>query len=443
MLNQESVKLNNLLNIEQVADLLGIKKSTVYSYTHYKTIPFVKIGRLVKFEVSKIQEWKDKMPSCDGKPLSDCGIRRIERKKQGFNSQQIVTTKPCNPSSDTNRKEVLMKGVYKTVNKSGTKYGMRFVDPSTGREKKQIVSASKDLAEKSLMDITLKIERKEFLGIEDKKPVKFADFVPRYIEYCRGNNSPLQAQHKESVIKRRFIPLFSNRKLTDIKSQEIEQYKLDRKNSGKVAPATINRELAVLKNLFTKAIEWGLAFDNPVKKIKFFKEPPGRLNYLTTSQMETLVNACVPHLKPIVITALNTGMRKGEILNLEWKDIDFANRKLIVQNSKNNAKRVLPINPTLYATLSDILRVGNKVFDSSNFRKSFDAAVLKSGLKGFRFHDLRHTFASFMAMSGCSLTALQTLMGHKDFKMTMRYSHFSEPYLDDAIAKIYKKQEQK
>ena len=116
----------------------------------------------------------------------------------------------------------------------------------------------------------------------------------------------------------------------------------------------MNRELALLKHLCTKAVEWGYLKANPLKSVKFLKEPPGRLRYLTREEMDPLLDACSPHLRPIVVTALNTGMHKSEILGLTWQDIDFGARTITVRQTKNNEPRVIPMNRTLYEELRQL-----------------------------------------------------------------------------------------
>lgn len=214
------------------------------------------------------------------------------------------------------------------------------------------------------------------------------------------------------------------------------QYKS--KRLEEVKPATVNRELACLKHLYNKAIDWGLVEQNPLKKVKLLKEPPGRIRYLSKEEIERLIANSSKHLKPIVIIALNTGLRKSEILNLKWDDIDFRNGYITVQQTKNNEKRVIPMNQTIRQILKELRRENDYLFPIKDCKKSFKTALIKSGIKDFRFHDLRHTFASYLAMSGCNLKTIQELMGHKDIKMTMRYAHLSKAHLEEAVEKLYK-----
>ncbi|MFA5034018.1 MAG: tyrosine-type recombinase/integrase [bacterium] len=433
MLNQESVKLNNLLNIEQVADLLGIKKSTVYSYTHYKTIPFVKIGRLVKFEVSKILEWKDKMPSCDGKPLSDCGIRKLRKENQGLNSQQVTTSKPCKPPSDTNIREVLMKGVYKIVNKSGVRYGIDYVDSASGKRVKRIVSLSKEKAEQMYRKIQVEMDEGKWPGTKRKAPL-FEDFVDTYLESCKNQDSRTHYVGKLQCLKKDAAKAFNGIRLDQISIAMIERFKNQRASA--VSNSTCNRGLSYLRHFFNKAIDYEYIKTNPCSKVKLFKEPPGRTRYLTREEIVLLLDNCAEEIKPIIIVALNSGMRKGEIFNLKWQDVDLQNRFISIQQSKSNTKRMIPINDAVYKVFDGLQKTNDKVFKVQNFRILFERAVNKAGIKDFTFHGCRHSFASHMAMSGANLTTIKELLGHASIKMTLRYAHLCNGYLGDAVKKL-------
>ena len=196
--------------------------------------------------------------------------------------------------------------------------------------------------------------------------------------------------------------------------------------------------------MYTEAIEWGHVRTNPAKGVKLLKEAPARIRYLQTEEIKTLLDACNDHIRPIVFTALNTGMRKAEILNLKWANVDLKNMKIIVNNAKNNKTRVIPINNSLYHELSGLRRSsnGSYVFADKNGRpygeikRSFASSLKRAEIKDFRFHDLRHTFGSYMVMQGVDIRTVQQLMGHKDIKMTMRYSHLSPEYVKEAIGRL-------
>jgi integrase len=143
----------------------------------------------------------------------------------------------------------------------------------------------------------------------------------------------------------------------------------------------------------------------------------------------------------IVIAAVCTGLRKGEIVHIKWNDIDFANRIIFIANTKNGEKREVPVNDFLTATLKSITKhesspyvfcdtEGKPYYD---FRKSFATALQKAEIKDFRFHDLRHTFASNLVMGGVDLATVRELLGHKSIEMTLRYSHLSQDHKSRAV----------
>lgn len=311
-----------------------------------------------------------------------------------------------------------------------------------GRRKRKKIGPSKKLAEQVLKDVHLKIARGEYLGIYEEKKILFDEYAQQYLDYCKANKAASTYERRERLNIRLLTSAFKERYLFDITPHMIEKYKALRLQS--VTPASVNRELACLKHMFTKAIEWGYVKTNPAKGVKLLKEPPGRLRYLRPNEVESLLKACTSHIRPIVVTALNTGMRKSEILRLRWAEVDLENRKITVTNSKNNEVRVIPINQTLHKELTAIPRESDSkyVFCDQNghpvgdFKKAFSSALKRAGIVDFRFHDLRHTFGSQLVMQGVDLRTVQQVMGHKAIKMTMRYSHLSPEYVHEAMERL-------
>ncbi|MFC2157551.1 tyrosine-type recombinase/integrase [Acidobacteriota bacterium] len=275
-----------------------------------------------------------------------------------------------------------------------------------------------------------------------KKGITFERFTEIYLGYSKANKAhSTYWRHDRNNIKK-LLTSFQNFRLSDITPMMIETYKAKRRQ--KVSAATVNRELANLKNMFTMALEWGMAKSNPAKGVKRLKEPPGRIRYLRIEEIEVLVQACANHIKPIVIIAVNTGMRKGEILKLRWDCVDLRNRNVVILNSKNNESRIIPINKTLYNEFERLCgkKRGEYVFANpdgqpyGDIKKGFTGAVRRAGIEDFRFHDLRHTFASYLVMSGVDLRTVQQLLGHKDLKMTMRYSQLSSKHVQESIERL-------
>jgi len=177
------------------------------------------------------------------------------------------------------------------------------------------------------------------------------------------------------------------------------------------------------------------------------KEEGRRLRYLSKEEMRRLIDACPPHLKPIVILALNTGMRRKEILSLRWDQVNFKTGYIYLEKTKTGEKRQIPMNQTTYRLMFH-LKMKNQLKSPYVFfqkdkmeryvpykevKRSFSSACKKAGINDFRFHDLRHTFASQLVMAGASLKVVQELLGHKDITMTLRYAHLSPDYRKAAI----------
>ena len=192
--------------------------------------------------------------------------------------------------------------------------------------------------------------------------------------------------------------------------------------------------------MYTLAIKWSDAKKNPAAQVSLLEEPPGRTRFLTIEECRLLIQSCAEHLKPIVITALNTGMRLNELLNLTWDRIHIENVidpyiELVV--TKNNKNRFIPLNKDLINLLI-ILKSKNKdseyVFLSihgkplHSIRKPFQKTLQLAGILNFRFHDLRHTFASHFVMNDGDLLVLKDILGHSSMKMVERYTHLAAAY---------------
>jgi len=229
----------------------------------------------------------------------------------------------------------------------------------------------------------------------------------------------------------------------EISPAKIEDYIGSRIEDG-VANGTINRELTCLKRMFSLAIKWEDASNNPVKDVDFLKEPPGRTRFLSEDEARRLINVSSKHLQPIVITALNTGMRRNEILSLRWNQVNIDNvmePSIELIETKFQKKRFIPLNDTMVELLRNLRDENSKSSEPSEFvflskygkrllsvKKPFQYAKDKAGITDFRFHDLRHTFASHYVMNGGDLISLKEILGHTTMRMVERYSHLSSGY---------------
>ena len=202
--------------------------------------------------------------------------------------------------------------------------------------------------------------------------------------------------------------------------------------------------------MFTKAEEWEMVSEETLKrvrKVKLLQEDSGRLRFLSKEECRELIDTCkqykrLNHLTPIVIIALNTGMRREELLSLEWgKHVDLKHGFILLDRTKNGERREIPINQTVREVLQGIVRrmdspyvfidsKGKRYLDMKN---SFRTACDKAMIQDFRFHDLRHTFASHLVMAGVDIVTVSKLLGHKSLKMTMRYAHLAPEHKVNSV----------
>ena len=305
-----------------------------------------------------------------------------------------------------------------------------------GRLIREAVGESRKFAELILGKKRAEVREGRFLDVKKHAKIRFEDFADEYLETHSKLKKSYYTDCKIAGLLKKF---FGGKCLHEITSLDIEKFKTSR--IKEVKPATVNRALAVLKSMFNKAIAWGKADSNPFKAVKLFKENNQRLRFLEREDIPKLLANCCPHLKPIVILALNTGMRKGEILGLKWHDIDFKRDTIHLHDTKSGEGRDVPLNAMAKKTLIAVPKHPGSpyIFNDNNgnnygdIKKSFLTAVKKSDIIDFHFHDLRHTFASQLVMAGVDLNTVRELLGHKSIEMTLRYSHLSPDHKKRAV----------
>jgi integrase len=219
------------------------------------------------------------------------------------------------------------------------------------------------------------------------------------------------------------------------------------------APGTVNRYLSALSKAFSNAVkEWHWLADNPLRRVSKKTEPRGIVRYLSDKERAALLDACrKSEFRPlylVVLFALTTGMRRGELLGLRWQDIDLERHVAVLHNTKNGDRRSVPIVPEVAALLRERGRVrrldNDLVFASEGAGpvwpdKHWYAALKVAKIKDFRFHDLRHTAASYLAMSGASVPELAAVLGHRTLAMVKRYAHLSDQHTGAVVERMTRK----
>lgn len=297
------------------------------------------------------------------------------------------------------------------------------------------------------------------------KPKEFADvsFDDLLSHYELDVLSNLSNPNSARSAAKRIFSYFKGRSMRDIEAHEIKQYIAHRRSKGVkkdgtpgAAASTINKELGIFRGMVQYGIgTLGLYLPNVADKISC-SEPEGRLRWLTQEEAVRLINTAkairrAPHLADFIILALNTGMRKGEILNMERKRINLNERVLYLDSmhTKTRKRRTVPLNDAALAAvhrrlqwqqsrgiISDWLFChanGDRVVDIKN---SFATAVSKASIEDFRIHDLRHTAASWMVMNGVDIYSVRDVLGHLDITSTQRYAHLAPENLRAAVQAI-------
>jgi integrase len=231
-----------------------------------------------------------------------------------------------------------------------------------------------------------------------------------------------------------------------------------------VGPSTVNHDLRFLKCMLSRAAEWGYLSENPIAKVRGLKEPPARELFLSQAESNKLLELAQPHVRPVVRFALLTGCRRGEILGLTWDAVSLERRTIYLRDTKNNEARALPVGDDLLALLEArpkhvstdhvFTRYGKPLASLQGSWETARArlvAAVREGdaargipgdperaaeLEGFRFHDLRHTWASRQVAAGSDLYTLMKLGGWKTASMVGRYAHFAADYLRAAANRL-------
>jgi len=376
--------------------------------------------------------------------------------------------------------------VYGLKNKDGKiSWGVDYRNPVTGQRIVQIIGTNKKQAADALAKVRQEMVlfrsygEKEYFEranniVED---ISFGEMTQKYLEHARVEKKSADRDRRSlETLGNYLVPPGRKTRLVDMRlsaitEKIIEDYKRERIKQIKcvskdllekkyIKPATVNREMSCLKHMMNLAVRWKYAYHNPVRNVKLFKENNARVKCLEQSQIDSLLGACdsmkkATYLKPIIIVAINTGMRKGEILRLKWKDVDFSNGLLYISISKNGESGYIPMNSTVQKTLKDLRPASNKANDDilseyvfkfrgkllKDIRTAFEETLRRAGISDFVFHDLRHVFASHLVMNGIDLVSVKELLRHKTIAMTMRYAHLDPKHKMEAVETLYKKKD--
>jgi site-specific recombinase XerD len=292
---------------------------------------------------------------------------------------------------------------------------------------------------------------------EKGQPIPFEEFADEYLTNWSSVEKKPSSYGRDKYSAEHLKKYFGRKPITEITRRDVERYVGKRKktligpkdNRRPLRPATVNRELCCLKNMLRKAVDWEYIPTNPAWGVKQSKENPPEFEFLTLEEADRVVKVCASHIKTFLILALNTGMRRGELFSLEWRDVDAnkgQNGIITLRDTKNNETRHIPMNNRVREVLANhprriingkkcpLILCNEEGKSYVNLRGSFETALVNAEItKHLRIHDLRHTFASHLTMKGIDLRTVAKLLGHRDIKVTMRYAHLAPDHLQAAV----------
>ena len=317
--------------------------------------------------------------------------------------------------------------------------------------RKSTGTSEKKLAEKIYAKVQTQVIEGKWFEFDGARQHTFDEMMEKYMREYSSIHKAKSSYGKDKSLLEHLNLSFSGLSLYQIAPRTISDYKTGRLIQGS-SPASVRNELRLLSHAFNIALkQWEWIKDNPVSKVSF-KELKARTidRWLTLEEEKKLLSAVSGklngHLGDIVIVALNTGMSQEEILNLTWQQIDLFRRTLITTRQKTKSTRTIPLNETIVSLLKQKMKVrpingGDHVFfngagnriDAGKLKSKFIRSVKESGIKHFRFHDLRHTFATRLVQRGVDLYKVAKLLGHKDITTTQRYAHHYPESLRDGV----------
>jgi site-specific recombinase XerD len=338
-----------------------------------------------------------------------------------------------------------IRGVYEKVPGSGIWY-IHFYDQHGRRHREKVGPKSLAIAAYQRRKSDIRIGK--FFPEQIKpKTVLFDHLAADALEYSRQNRVAA-GQYNDELQMKVLLSWFRRRPADSITSQDIER-RLETLSEKGRAPATFNHYRALLNLCYSLGMRNGKVKVNPVRGVPKKTENNERTRHASPEEEKAIraeIREACPEHEPELDLALHTGMRRAEQYKLRWDNIDLNRGMITIPLSKHGKKRHIPVNSVALGALMDLARLRKKASPfvvpgrakvrKKDQREWFEDAVEAAGVKDFKWHDLRHTFASRLVMAGVDLRTVQELMGHRTIAMTVRYSHLATSHLNEAIERL-------
>jgi integrase len=276
----------------------------------------------------------------------------------------------------------------------------------------------------------------------------FKDVAIQWLElYVKNNNKPSEYINRGNVLRYTLLPYFDNKDINTITSYHIELFKSYLLSERKIVAKSVNNYLSILNGCLKYAKETGVL--NELPRVKWLKLPPQNHDFLTEEETELLLQHATGMWHDIILLAVRTGLRFGELIALQWKDVNFEEKLIVVQRNvargfigtpKNNRTRTIPLCSSVLEMLANrkrdnefVFHRNGKILEYKSCHYWLNKYSKYAGLRKIGWHVLRHTFATRLAVNGAVLLAVRDLLGHQDIKTTQRYAHPTLPILQTAI----------
>jgi integrase len=330
-------------------------------------------------------------------------------------------------------------GIYQREDRDG--FWITWTDAQGRRRRRKTDAQNITQARNILNAEKARVERARELGFSPPGKDSFEAVAKRYLAHQKVRVSRESYLRERVSLERHLMPFFAG-KIASIRRSDVQRYVT--KRSGDISPATVRKELNTLTHLLSLAAEWEIIPFNPGQRVKSPKLPAGRVRYLQPTELRALIEASLDWLKPIVALAASTGMRRSEIVGLRWLDVDMLHGRIMLRQTKNGEGRIVYLNKSAQSAIASLPIDGNtkptdRLFPGvtgPRVQVAFTRTCKALGLADFHFHDLRHTAASWLRMSGADIHTVASLLGHKDLRMAARYQHLSPAFLAEAVGKL-------
>lgn len=314
-----------------------------------------------------------------------------------------------------------------------------YIDASGKRIREKVEAHTRQQAIDALRRIKTKEEVARTLGVRPASDITTEALFERYKKHQKARIRSTTFERLGGILDTLKARLPEQAKA--VTKRTVAEYIETRSDADEMKPATVAKEVSVLKHCLRLAVEWGELNQNPAAGARLPQLPQGRTRYLTPGELKAALESAPDWLRAPMAFAACTGVRRGEMLSLRWMDVDMKNRRLYLRETKNGALRILPIPESALTVLHSLPegKAEDCVFAGVDpaYLSVYTKRVFKRlGILDASFHTLRHTAASWMVQQGVDLYAVGQILGHKTPRMTQRYAHLSPDYMAGAVGKL-------